>query len=317
MRDRHEPSEEFVEKLEWQLGREVRQRNRAARAPRWSTWSPAKAFAAVAGLMLVSMVIGGAVVAAAYEAQSNERRDQLAANFEQRVDLAKKRLALVTEDVKNIEQRVSMGVATNTDLLESRIKVADAEAQLNIISLQLEEVRLTGREPRLELSSPLVSGRDYVGQRLRFEMSVPEKRMALETARLKDAQRKFEVGVATSSEVEAARNRLLEVQAALETMQTKIAIRQRFLSGGVDAALTELRVLEAEADQLKKTLTPKVVLARKDVTHIEELVAIGMAQRVELAEAILRRMELETALSKAELDLAVIQNQIQQHRAGK
>jgi hypothetical protein len=81
--------------------------------------------------------------------------------------------------------------------------------------------------------------------------------------------------------------------------------------------LTELRVLEAEADQLKKTLTPKVVLARKDVTHIEELVAIGMAQRVELAEAILRRMELETALSKAELDLAVIQNQIQQHRAGK
>src|SRR5687767_2513729 len=111
MRDRHEPNEEFVEKLEWQIGREVRQRNRAAQSPRWTTWSPAKAFAAVAGLMVISMVIGGAVVAAAYQAQSNERRDQLVTNFEQRADLARKRLAMATEQMQTAEQRHSMGLA--------------------------------------------------------------------------------------------------------------------------------------------------------------------------------------------------------------
>ncbi len=314
MQDRHEPSDEFVEKLEWQVGREVRRRNRVADAPRWATWSPAKALAAVAALMLVSMAIGGAAVAAAYEAQSNERRDQLASNFEQRADLARKRLAMVTEQLTNMEQRVSVGIASQTDLLEGRLKVAEAEAQLKVIALQLEEVRLTGREPRIELSSPLVSGRDFVGQRLRVEMSVPEKMVALESARLNDAQRRFGVGVATAAEVEVARNRLLEIQTALGTFKRKIDLRQKFLSGAADAPLTELRVLEAEADQLKTTLTPKIALARKEVEQLEARVAVGTAQRVELAEAILRRLELETSLSKAELDLALIRSQIQQHR---
>lgn len=317
MRDRHEPNDEFVEKLEWQIGREVRRRNRAADAPRWTTWSPAKAFAAVAALMLVSMAIGGAVVAAAYQAQSNERRDQLTSNLEQRADLARKRLALVTEQMQAAEQRHSMGLANKTELIEGQIKVTEAEAQLKLIALQLDEIRLTGREPRVELSSPLVSGRDFVGQRLRIEMSVPETALDLERARMKDTQSRFEVGVASASEVELSKVRAFEVQTAVETVKAKIDLRQRFLSGAVDAALTELRVLEVEAERVRKTLTPKVELARKEVEQTEEKVAIGLAQRVELAEAILKRSELEMSLNKTELDLALIRAQIQKHRSGR
>ena len=317
MRDRHEPNDEFVEKLEWQIGREVRRRNRAAEAPRWTTWSPRKAIAVVAGLMLVSMAIGGAAVAAAYEAQGNQRRDQLASNLEQRVDLAKKRLDLVTEQLKNLEQRVAVGAANNTDLLDGRINVTEAEAQLKSTLLQLEEIRLSGREPRLELSSPPVAGRDFVSQRLRIEMSVPEARAALEAARVKETQLRFEVGVDDAITVEVARNRLLEVQAALETFRKKIDIRQKFLSGAVDAVETELRVLEADAEQLKKTLTPRAALARKEMERIAGRVEVGTSQRVELAEATLRRLELETSLSKAELDLVLIRRRIDQHRAGK
>jgi len=58
------------------------------------------------------------------------------------------------------------------------------------------------------------------------------------------------------------------MQAALETVRTKIEIRQKFLSGALDAVETELRVLEAEAVQLKKVLTPKVELARKETQDI-------------------------------------------------
>ena len=113
MPDIHEPNDEFVEKLEWQIGREVRLRNRAANAPRWTAWSPVKVVAAVAGLMLVSMAIGGAAVAAAYEAQSNVRRDQLAANFEQRAELARKRLDIATEQMHSAEQRHAVGIAND------------------------------------------------------------------------------------------------------------------------------------------------------------------------------------------------------------
>jgi hypothetical protein len=317
MRDRHEPNEEFVEKLEWQIGREVRRRNRAANAPRWTRWSPAKAFAAVAGLMLISMGIGGAAVAAAYEAQISERRDQLTANLEQRADLARKRLAMVTEQMQTAEQRHSVGLANNTDLIEGRIKVAEAEAQLKLIALQLDEVRLTGREPRTELSSPLVSGRDFVGQRLRIEISVPETALDLERARVKDTQRRFDVGVASATEVELSKVRALEVQTVIETFRRKVDIRQKFVNGGADAVETDLRVLEAEAEQLKKVLAPKVAMARKEMEQMAARVEVGTAQPVELAEASLRRLELETALSKADLDLTLIRAQIQKHRTGR
>jgi len=317
MRDLHEPNERFAEKLEWQIGREVRRRNSAAQAPGWITWSRRKVAGAVTALILVSMAIGGAAVALAYEAQGNERRDQLVANFEQRADLAKKRLALATEELKGTEQRVSVGVASNTDLLENWVRVAEAQAQVRIITLQLEEVRLAGREPRIELSSPLVSGRDFVGERLRVEMSVPERMVALESARLKDAQRRFEVGVSTASELEVSQHRVLEVQTALETWQKKIQIRQKFLSGGFDAVETELRVLKAEAEQLKKTLAPKLQMAGKESARIAARVEVGTAERVELAQAKLRQLELETSLSKADLDLVLIRRRIDQHRTGK
>ena len=317
MRNRHEPNEDFVEKLEWQIGREVRRRNRAATAPRWATWSPQKAFATVAALMLLSMVIGGAAVAAAYEAQSNVRRDQLAANFEQRLDLAKRRHAMMAEQVQTTEQRVAVGIANNTDLLEARIKVAEAVAQVEVTEMQLAEVRVTGQEPRNELSAPLVSGRDFVSQRLRSEMNVPRMTLTLEGARVQDMQRRFEIGVADAIAVEVARVRMLEVQAAFETFERKLEIRQKFLKGVADAVETDLRVLEADAEQLKKTLTPKLALARKEGDLVATKVSAGLAQQMELSEATLRRLELETALTKAELDLALIRAQILKHRTGR
>jgi len=315
MRDTHEPDNNFVEKLEWQIGREVRRRNSAAAAPGWITWSRAKFAAAAAALVLVSMAIGGAAVAAAYEAQNNERRDQLASNFEQRLTLAKQRLAMTMEQVQSTERRIAVGLASTTDLLEARIKVAEAEAQVTVTELQLAEVRLTGQAPRTELSSPSVSGRDFVSQRLRSEMTVPRMTLALEEARLQDMQKRVDVGVADTMALEAARVRLLEVQAAVHTFGRKLEIRQKFLRGEADAIETDLRVLEADAEQLKVTLVPKLALARKEVDVIAARVKVGTAQQVELAEATLRRLEHETALSKTELDLALIRAQIQKNRA--
>jgi hypothetical protein len=215
MRDIHAPSDEFVERLEWQIGREVRRRNREADAPNWTPRSRMKAILAVLVLMVASMGIGAAVVAAAYEAQGNERRDQLTSGFEQRAELARQRLAIETGELRKIEQNVSIGVASRSDVLEGRIKVADAEAQVKSIELQLEEVRMTAREPRHELNSPLVSGRDFVTSRLRIEMSVPEMAVELARVRWREAQSRFEVGMADHLAVEVSRVRVLEVEAAL------------------------------------------------------------------------------------------------------
>lgn len=272
---------------------------------------------AMVALILVSMGIGGAAVAAAYEAQGSERREQLVANYEQRADLARQRVDLTTKEHQTAEQRFAVGMSGATTVLEKASAVAQARAQLGIVNLHLEEIRITGREPRAELSAPRVSGRDFVGERLRIEVSVPERVLATERALARDVQVRVEIGVANPVDLEISRARVLEVELALETLRRKLDIRQQFLSGKVDVVETELRVLEAEAEQVTKTLAPKIKLAQQEVARLNERIEVGLAAPVDLAEATVRRLELETALGKAQLDLALIRRRLGLHRSGR
>lgn len=315
MRNTHDPDQNFVEKLEWQIGREVRRRNSLAQASGWMSWSRARIATAAALLIIVSMVIGGAAVAAAYEAQNNQRRDQLAQNYQQRLDLANRRLEVLTGQTSTAEQRASIGLISETDVMEARVKLREAQVDMQLLVSSLAEIRVTGQEPRSELAAPLVGDRDFVSDRLVIAMGVPRHRLTLEAARLGETERRFQIGVADEAAVEVARLRVLEIEAAVRTFDRKLAIRQAFLKGQADAIETDLRVLEVEADQLTKTLKPKLDLVTREISRVKARVDVGTANSLELEEATIRRLELEMQLRKAELDLTLIQKRIQQYRA--
>src|SRR5215831_18876608 len=97
---RHEPRDEFVERLEWQVSREMRRRNGPGGVTRWPRL---KTVLAMVGLMIVSMSAGAAVVAAGYHAQDAERRTLLTSAFEKRLALAQQRVQLATEELQAAE----------------------------------------------------------------------------------------------------------------------------------------------------------------------------------------------------------------------
>src|SRR5262245_26191102 len=95
MRNVHEPRPEFVERLALHIAAEVRHREHAARA-RWMRFvpqSPVKLAASMVAIVIASMILGGGLVVGAYQVQQNQQRAQLTAQYEQRVQLAKGRLA--------------------------------------------------------------------------------------------------------------------------------------------------------------------------------------------------------------------------------
>jgi outer membrane protein TolC len=286
----------------------------------WPQWLPQTRLAATLALivlMVASMGIGAAAMAAGYAAQGNERKNQLTTSYEQRADLARQRLTLATDELKAAERQVAVGMASTMGVFEGRMKVAEAEAQLKSLQLQLEEIRITGLEPRNELSAPRVGGRDFVSERLRVDMSITEAVLVAEHERQRDADKRFQVGMADGVDVASAQTRVVEVEAAIDTFRRKLDIRQKFLAGSVDAIETELRVLEAEAEQRTKSLAPRLALARKDVERVSGRVDIGAATRVDLSIATLRRLQLETDLAKADLDLSLVRQRIAQHRSGR
>ena len=314
MDELHEPSQDFVERLERQVGYEARRRNRLADVPQRPWWLSLKA---VAALMAVSMGIGGAAVAAAYEVQASGRREIISRPYVQRLDLARRKLEVVTSELAAAQTRFSVGMGTLNQVLESGLAVADARAQIEIIELQLAEVEITGEDHRNELSSPLVAGRDFVTERLLAGVKVPEQALAHAKQIAEDVQRKVEIGTVSQIDLEIVRARMVELTTSIATFQRKVDIRRQFLAGKMDKVETELRVLEAEAEQQVNTLQPRLKLAQQETSQVAARMEVGAANQEAVALARLRVLTLELELSKAQLDLTVVRRRIQEHRAGK
>ena len=312
MTRRHEPREEFVAQLEAHLGAELRRRRQlghAASSPWWASWSPLKAGLAAAGVVVLSMVIGGAAVAAAYENETQEQRNLLVSSYQQRLSLAQQRLDLATQRMNDTKQRVSVGLAANYELLEMQFKVAEAETEVRSLQLQLEEVRATGREPATAVSAPLAGGRDFVAERWRLEMQTPMRALDLEQSWLRAVQQRVSVGIADPFDADIARAKIRELETVIKATQQRLDVRARFVKGDLAAPAAELRMLEVDAEQRRDALMTKIDFAHKDLARLETRMKAGQAQPVDIGEARLRLAEYEVALAKANLDLAMIRRQ--------
>ena len=308
----HEPREEFVDELESRLRGELRRLRLAPVTPTWS-WMPQSRWAAglaLSAMMVVSMALGGGVVAATYEARLGEQRDVLLAAFDQRFAIAQQRLALTKRRLQEQEQRVEIGMAPPETVLDMRFTVTEAEAELRSIGLDLEEIRATGREPMHALTAPLVSGRDFVAERWRVEMTAPIAALALEKTRAAATRGRVEIGMAKPSEVDDAATRIAEWEAAIETFERKLALRQTYLKGGLPAQVAELQGLQAENDKRRDVLTRRIEAARRRVQDLEGRIEVGTANPIELGEAKLRLQELQLEMSKADYDLLLIRKQL-------
>jgi hypothetical protein len=249
--------------------------------------------------------------------QQVDNRAPLISEFQQRAELARQHLASITEQLQKKEKDVSLGVAKPEEMLEARVNVAEAQAQLRLAELYLEEVRITGHDPLSNLSSPLVSGRDFIGEGLQIEMSVPQAALELEQFRLQETIKRVEVGSAPPIDIGVSRLRIVEVEAAIESFRKKMDIRQSFLDRRIDGPEVELRVLEVEAEQRQKTLIPKVELAREELEGARKRVQAGIAESILVAEADLRLQKLEADLAKVVLDSALARRQLKQLRIGR
>lgn len=312
MNDTHEPRESFVRALEARVTGELTRRSGSPRLPRWVPQSRGRMVFATAVLVLVSMAVGGAAVAVTYQAQTAESRDLLARTYQARVELGKARLDLAAKLLKTMQERVAVGAASHMELQDATLKVRQAEFEVQSLQLQLNEVRLSGLEPSMQVSAPLVSGRDFVTQHWRLEIEAQKAALETEQLRLKDTQTRVSVGMADSFDVEPARARVKELEVALLCYQRKLEIRQQFLNKSVDAGLADLTVLAVEADQRVETLKGRIDLSKKELQRAQARFTTGNALRLDVAEAEIRVQQTELDLSKAQYDLLLIRRQIEQ-----
>jgi outer membrane protein TolC len=316
----HEPRPEFVARLQDAVLVEARRRRRAVSDDPWAfrlLRSPLRAVVAALVVIAGSMTLGGIAVAARYETQLTAQRDALVATYAQRVSLARQTVALAESALHLAEQRVSAGMEGQDSLLDARAKASEAQAQLASVELELEEVRASGRDAVTTASAPLVNGRDFVIQRWQAALGVPRAALDAAEAHLRDAEQRAQVGVAGEADVAESRVAVVELQLAVECLQEKLEIRRRFLRHDIDGPLADLLVLQTEAQQRQRATVPRIDRARAVAADLEKKMKVGLAQQLDVAQAQLRLQEAQVAASRAQVDLALIEQQIRQYRAGK
>ena len=117
------------------------------------------------------------------------------------LELARQRIQLAVEELARVEVRVGIGTAPPLAREQPRLFVAESEVQVRRMELELEEINLSGRESRDDVSAPLVSGRDFVSERLGLEMQIERQRLEMVVAELQAQARRVEVGTMTPFEL--------------------------------------------------------------------------------------------------------------------
>lgn len=313
----HEPRPEFIQRLQERVTIEAHRRQQPL-VPRyrWMPQSPLAAMATLAAVVAVSMVAGGAVVAARYQAETQQQRDMLAATYQRRIELEQKKLDVAKAQWQEVQRRVQTGQSPQLDSIEAESQVRAAELQVHVAQLQLEEVRLTGKEPNDAVSAPVIAGRDFVRERWNVQVETIASSLDVAKATLAAAQKRFNVGLIDKAGLAMAESGVRAIELALGGARQRLDIRQQFVSNQIDAATADLRLLETDATLRRQTAQNQLDVAQTRLADATSRFEKGLVSRVDVSQAELRVIELQYEIKKADLELAVIRQQIAQ-RKGK
>jgi hypothetical protein len=190
-----EPDPSFVDRLERQLASEWRH-SAASRRGRIRTHAPKLA------TVVLSILAGyGASLAARHYLDSSDK-ELLLAEASAAVELAEARLGLAETQFAEVQKQVSAGQVDATSLAVSDLELSQIRRELERTRLDYQEIQASGNPVRNQLSAPLVTGRDFVSERLRLELAALHDRVRMTRATLQQAEREVATGVSDGRSVE-------------------------------------------------------------------------------------------------------------------
>ena len=298
----YEPYSRFVERLEWQLASEYRRTNR---------WKPSTGKVAVPRRMVVATLLigvllsGVAVIKAAEYIKDSWRKKIEVARAETEVRLRKARLEFTREEASTAKTRYSTGLIQEEEYRELKLAADKAALDLEISLLNQKEVSASGETPRNEIYAPVIGGRDFLGERLKFERMTLELDLATLKSRAEQLERMVEIGLVSADDLEQVRGQIAAESVMLDKAQKRIDLRNRFIAGKASAGEAEIsdRLLTAEGNFAR---AQKVVEAQKKrLEWVQDREAIGL-----ISNSWVQQVRYGLDKAQAELSLAALEIEV-------
>ncbi|MEO8621167.1 MAG: hypothetical protein ABI625_08880 [bacterium] len=252
----------------------------------------------LAAVIMVSVAIGTTGGLASAQIREGSQRDSLldaaradAALVSMRVDLARAQLA---------EQRraVAVGAMSTETAAGAVLQLKDVESQLARASLNIDEIKASGRAPRDELNAPLVNGHDFVKDRILAQAMAAQVRMQTAESAQTEVARRVRAGVVSELANQEAELDVARAQREILVISTRIQLRKEFLEKQtpVDQLLQQLVQAELRADLgvAQRALS----VARARAATLDKRRAAGVGDELELMRAQLEMKEREVELQR-------------------
>ncbi len=298
MSKRFEPDPRFVDRLEWQLASELR-RGEHLQPARGRVAVPRSV--AVIGLAAGVLLLGVAATKAADLIKDSWRKKIEVARLETEVKIKTAFLEFKKEWSVQTENKFAVGVISEGDLLTARSATEEAAAELERAVLDLEEARKSGEAPRDELYAPLVGGRDFVSERLEIEKRAYQAAMKLRRDRILPALRqRVELGLAPKSDLDQVHSWLAGDEAGIDDIETRLALRRRFIAGEISAAELEIQARSSAAEKELLEARAEIDVVQPGLENLRVQVAAGV-----VPAGALKAAELALGKAQARADLAL------------
>lgn len=302
MPDRFEPDSRFVDRLEWQLASEFRRRERL-RPARGRIAVPRSAV--VLGLAAGALLLGVAAIKAADLIKDSWRKRIEVARLETEVKIKTAFLEFKKDWSAQAEKRFAAGVIGEGELLTARSATEEAAAELERAVLDLTEARVSGEAPRDELYAPLVGGRDFVSARLEIEKRSYQIAVKTRRDRIEPALRhRVELGLEPKSALDQVQGWLAGDDAAIKDIETRLALRKRFVAGEISAAELEIQARLSAAEKELSEARSELDVVKPGLEDLRAQEAVGVVPTGVLKAA---QLALDKAQARADLALQEIE----------
>jgi hypothetical protein len=195
-----------------------------------------------------------------------------------------------------------------------RMYLADSEARLRLLELQLEEVRASGREPVGEVSSPVIRGRDFVTERLAVELEVARQMMELAQGEVDRARTRYEIGTGDRTQYEALELAYAEHEQRVQSLERRLGIRADFVAGEVTGVEAELLVRIADTEARFEVARRRFELTQRELEMVQERVRIGIEPRIVANQYELALAEAEAELRLTDVELEILRRELQREQ---
>jgi len=299
----HEPTPEFDRFLEWQVTSALRRHDRFAE-PASSGYRRYRSAAAAA---IVALLVGAVAGASPGRIQDSQQKTFLLQQQQSELQVAQAQVSLAESLAQNLKRRADVGTAPPEDVVTAERHLQETVLKVQRIQLNLEEVRISGRSAQDDLTAPRVSGRDFVTERLLLEQKAAAMTTDAAERTLRDAQKRFDVGLVPSLEVDEARSALVRAVTEANGVREKIALRERLLAGKLTPEETTRQRLLSAAKNEMVALTAECDVLEKRFTTLEAQFKAGVTGEVDVLRARLEMVSRKQDLDRLRTRIAALE----------